>query len=45
MNIVVHPTFLGGDHLSGICDNYMITETGVSECLHKVPQEIFEIDV
>ena len=43
MNIVVHPTYLGREHLSGICDNYMTTESGVTECLHKVPQEIFEI--
>jgi epoxyqueuosine reductase QueG len=43
MSITVHPT-VGSDKLwVWVCDNYLITETGVSECLHKSPQEIFEI--
>jgi hypothetical protein len=26
-----------------ICDNYMIGETGVSECLHRTAKRIFEV--
>jgi hypothetical protein len=26
-----------------ICDNYMVEEKGVSECLHKTPKRIFEL--
>lgn len=43
MNITVHP-IIGTDRVwVWICDNYFITESGVSECLHKTPQEIFEV--
>jgi Xaa-Pro aminopeptidase len=43
MNITVHPT-VGSDRLwVWVCDNYLITESGVSECLHNCPQEIFSI--
>lgn len=43
MNITVHP-IIGSDRAwVWVCDNYLITESGVSECLHKTPQEIFEI--
>jgi len=43
MNITVHPT-IGSDRVwVWVCDNYLITETGVSPCLHKSPQEIFSI--
>jgi Xaa-Pro aminopeptidase len=43
MNITVHPT-IGSDKLwVWVCDNYLITESGVSECLHRTPQEIFSI--
>jgi len=43
MNITVHP-IIGNDRVwVWVCDNYLITESGVSECLHKTPQEIFEI--
>ena len=41
MNITVHP-ILGTDKVwAWVCDNYLITEAGVSECLHKTPQKIF----
>lgn len=43
MNIVVHPGYATDSVAVSICDNYMITETGVSECLHKTPKKIFEI--
>jgi Xaa-Pro aminopeptidase len=43
MNITVHPT-VGSDRVwVWVCDNYLITESGVSECLHKTPQEIFSV--
>jgi Xaa-Pro aminopeptidase len=43
MNITVHPT-VGSDRLwVWVCDNYLITESGVSECLHQCPQEIFSV--
>ncbi len=43
MNITVHP-IIGSDKVwIWVCDNYLITESGVSECLHKTPQRIFEV--
>jgi Xaa-Pro aminopeptidase len=40
MNIAVHPT-VGTERVwAWVCDNYLITETGVSECLHKTPKGI-----
>jgi len=43
MNITVHPT-VGSDRVwVWVCDNYFITESGVSECLHKTPKEIFSV--
>lgn len=43
MNITVHPT-VGSDRVwVWVCDNYLITESGVSECLHKTPKEIFSV--
>jgi Xaa-Pro aminopeptidase len=43
MNIVVHPA-IGSDRLwVSVCDNYLITESGASPCLHSLPQEIFSV--
>lgn len=43
MNITVHP-IIGSDRIwVWVCDNYLITESGASECLHKTPQEIFSV--
>ena len=43
MNITVHP-IIGSERVwVWVCDNYLITDSGVSECLHKTPQEIFEV--
>jgi hypothetical protein len=43
MNITVHP-IIGSDRVwVWVCDNYLVTESGVSECLHKTPQEIFSV--
>jgi Xaa-Pro aminopeptidase len=42
MNITVHP-IIGSDRIwVWVCDNYLITETGIQP-LHKSPQEIFEV--
>jgi Xaa-Pro aminopeptidase len=42
MNITVHP-IIGSDKVwVWVCDNYLITESGI-EPLHKTPQEIFSI--
>ncbi len=43
MNIVVHPTYVTQPAYSWVCDTYLVTETGVSDCLHKTAQKIFEI--
>lgn len=43
MNITVHPT-VGSDRVwVWVCDNYLVTETGVSECLHKTPKGIIAL--
>ncbi len=43
MNITMHPAASKGNAWARICDNYLVTETGVSPCLHKIPQEIFTL--
>ena len=43
MNITVHPIVATKNVFTWVCDNYMITETGVSECLHKTEKKIFEL--
>lgn len=42
MNIAPHPV-VSGKGTGTLCDNYIVTETGVSECLHKTPKEIFVV--
>ena len=42
MNIAIHPP-ISKNGTANICDNYIITDTGVSECLHKTPREIYVI--
>jgi Xaa-Pro aminopeptidase len=43
MNITVHPV-IGTDRVwVWVCDNYLITDSGVSECLHRTPQQIFSV--
>jgi hypothetical protein len=40
MNITVHPT-VGTDRVwAWVCDNYIVTKAGVSECLHKTAKGI-----
>ena len=40
MNIAVHPNGRNDRVWISTCDNYLVTETGVSECLHKTPKDI-----
>jgi Xaa-Pro aminopeptidase len=44
MNIVVHPIIASKNVFAWACDNYIITENGPSECLHKTAQKVFELD-
>lgn len=44
MNLAVHPSYLSDTVYAVICDNYLVTDTGVSNCLHQTPKQIFEID-
>lgn len=43
MNLAVHPGYDDTTVFAVICDNYLITETGVSDCLHTTPKQIFEL--
>ena len=35
VNLAVHPAYETGSMFVVICDNYLVEESGVSECLHK----------
>ena len=40
MNLTIHPT-VGTDRVwVWVCDNYLVTESGISECLHKTAKTI-----
>jgi len=43
MNITVHPTATKETVWAGITDNYLVTDTGLSPCLHKTPKEIIVV--
>jgi Xaa-Pro aminopeptidase len=43
MNMSVHPAYATSSMFAHICDNYVVEENGVSECLHKTPKQIFEL--
>src|SRR5579863_6806807 len=43
MNMSVHPSYATSSMYAHICDNYLIEENGVSECLHQTPKQIFEL--
>ncbi len=45
MNITVHPIVATERVFTWVCDNYLVTETGASECLHKTPKKIFEVEI
>ena len=40
MNLTVHPTAVNERVWVGVTDNYLVTGTGVSECIHQTPKEI-----
>jgi Xaa-Pro aminopeptidase len=43
MNISVHPAAIGKRASAMLTDNYIVTASGVSECLHKTPKVIFSL--
>lgn len=43
MNITIHPIAASKTAFAWVCDNYLVTERGASECLHKTPKKIFEV--
>ena len=43
MNITVHPTVFSSTYWLSMWDNWLVNETGVSDRLHKTPQEIFSV--
>ncbi|MCK4790108.1 MAG: aminopeptidase P family protein [Desulfobacteraceae bacterium] len=43
MNITIHPIVASKTAFAWVCDNYLVTETGASECLHKTPKKTFEV--
>ena len=43
MNVTIHPGATNTTAWITVCDNYIITEKGVSECLHKTPKEIINV--
>ena len=43
MNIAVHPMSGTETVFAWVCDNYLVTESGASECLHKTAKKVFEV--
>jgi len=43
MNLTVHPTASNERVWAGVTDNYLVTEDGVSPCLHATPKEIIVV--
>ncbi|MCJ7687139.1 MAG: hypothetical protein MUO68_22905, partial [Desulfobacteraceae bacterium] len=43
MNLTVHPGAVSKTVWATVCDNYLVTETGISPCLHKTPKEIIVV--
>ncbi len=44
MNLTVHPWAINDSAWSVVTDNYLVTETGVSACLHKTQKEVIVIE-
>lgn len=44
MNLTVHPWAINDRAWAVVTDNYLVTETGVSECLHKTRKEVIVIE-
>ena len=43
MLLAVHPGYDDGRVFAVICDNYMVTRDGMSDCLHKTEKKVFEL--
>ena len=43
MLLAVHPGYDDGRVFAVICDNYLVTSTGMSDCLHKTEKKVFEL--
>jgi Xaa-Pro aminopeptidase len=43
MKLAVHPGYETNSIFAVICDNYIVEEAGVSECLHKTEKRVFEL--
>ena len=43
MNIALHPVAENDRIWASLCDNYLITDSGVSGCLHRTPKEIIAV--
>ena len=43
MNFAVHPGYETPSMWTTICDNYMVEDNGVGECLHKTEKKVFEV--
>ena len=43
MSMVVHPAYATGAMFAHVSDNYLVTENGASDCLHKTLKQIFEL--
>jgi Xaa-Pro aminopeptidase len=43
MNFTIHPGATHSAVWATACDNYLVTETGVSPCLHQTPKEIIVV--
>jgi len=43
MNLTIHPGATNSTVWATVCDNYLVTQTGVSPCLHKTPKEIIVV--
>jgi len=44
MNLTVHPWAINDSAWSVVTDNYLVTQTGMSECLHKTQKEVIVIE-
>jgi Xaa-Pro aminopeptidase len=43
MNFAVHPGYETPSMWTTVCDNYIVGEHGVGECLHKTEKKVFEV--
>lgn len=43
MMLAVHPGYDDGRVFAVICDNYLVTSDGVSDCLHQTEKKVFEL--